>query len=362
MTTKVINDDSLKNNLYEVIKKYPNLSNQTITFKYSDCEITLTVKPIRQKTIEKLNNTQISEDNENSFGSISEEAQDAKQILNIEYEKESKSKQIDNQKYIPNEENNNKKPKGLLNLGLSCYMNSLLQCLYHIKELREYFIKNKDNYNQEQKVCKEFAKVMYGLKNDEKDYLEPREFKNLIGEKNSLFSGRKGADVKDLFFTLIDNFLNELSNDDDNDNKSIYSIISFSFPQNVFEQNLKEVDQENIINKLFLGYYETKYNCSRRKTNIYSFQNESFILFELGKIEKYFGNDKLSIESCFKYYYRDQKDTFFYCNICRKTHNGMANEKIYRPPKILVVILDRGKGKTFKGEIKIKKSYRRKKI
>ncbi len=107
MPTEVIDDDSLKNYLYEGIKKYPNLSNQTIIFKYSDCEITLTVKPIRQKNIEKSNNIQISEDNENSFGSFSEEAQDAKQILNIEYEKESKSKQIDNQKYIPNEENNN---------------------------------------------------------------------------------------------------------------------------------------------------------------------------------------------------------------------------------------------------------------
>ena len=33
MPTKVIDDDSLKNYLYEMIKKYPNLSNQTITFK-----------------------------------------------------------------------------------------------------------------------------------------------------------------------------------------------------------------------------------------------------------------------------------------------------------------------------------------
>ena len=40
------------------------------------------------------------------------------------------------------------KPKGLYNLGLNSYMNSLLQCLFYIKELRDFVIKNKDNFNE----------------------------------------------------------------------------------------------------------------------------------------------------------------------------------------------------------------------
>ena len=50
-----------------------------------------------------------------------------------------------------NENNNNEEkyndvisnPKGLENLGLNCYMNSLLQCLFYIPELREYFVEGK---------------------------------------------------------------------------------------------------------------------------------------------------------------------------------------------------------------------------
>ena len=227
-------------------------------------------------------------------------------------------------------------------------MNSLLQCLYYIKELREFFIDEKDKFTEDQKKCKAFAELMNGLKNDVKDYFESREFKRIM-EANSLFLGYKAADIKDLFFNLIDIFLSELNND--NDNKSIYSIVSFSLNKNIFEQNLKEIDQNNIINKLFIGYYETIYYCSQKRTNIYSFQADSFIIFDLGKIQTYFGTDKLSIESCFKYYYREQENSSFYCNKCRKTHNGKANEKIYRPPKILVLILDRGHGKTFRGEV-----------
>ena len=65
-----------------------------------------------------------------------------------------------------------KKPKGLYNLGLSCYMNSLLQCLYHIKEIRDFFIKEKDKFTNKKPVCKALAEVMYGLKYDKKDYLK----------------------------------------------------------------------------------------------------------------------------------------------------------------------------------------------
>ena len=58
------------------------------------------------------------------------------------------------------------KPKGLYNLGLSCYMNSLLQCLYYIPELREYFIKEKNNFKNNQPICKALSEVMFGLKSE----------------------------------------------------------------------------------------------------------------------------------------------------------------------------------------------------
>ena len=102
------------------------------------------------------------------------------------------------------------KPKGLYNLGLSCYMNSLLQCFYYITELRDYFIKYKNHFLVNRPVCKALAEVMYGLKNDKKDYFEVSEFKKIMGNKNSLFQGFKAGDAKDLFINLIDALLTEL--------------------------------------------------------------------------------------------------------------------------------------------------------
>ena len=261
---------------------------------------------------------------------------------------------------IINEESNNKKnidkykyPKGLLNLGLSCYMNSLLQCLYYIPELRDYFIENKNNYDDKRPVCKALAEVMYGLKYDEKDYFEAKEFKKIMGDKNKLFSGKKAGDSKDLFFNLIDSLLTELNEeksvDEENEKK-----IDLSNKSDLFKELENGGNNDNIINRLFIGYYITAYYCPTNQNSLtYSLQNESFILFELEKIKNYYNSNELSIEKCFNYYHRCQENTSFYCNTCNKIEVGNCREKIFRPPKILVIILDRGHGKIFKGKIKI---------
>ena len=247
------------------------------------------------------------------------------------------------------------KPKGLFNLGLNCYMNSLLQCLFHIKDLRNYFIENKELFTDKQPVCKAFAEVMYGLKNDENDYYEPKSFKKIMGNVLGLFKGIKAGDAKDLFFHLIDSFLTELAKEVDNVGSDSDNVNNICFDkEKAFQHTLKWIDKDNIIYKTFIGFYESIYNCNIY-TNIYSFQEDSFLLFELEKIKKYFKNDKLSLELCFNYYYREQKNSEFYCNRCSRKQIGKAYEKIYRPPKILVLILDRGHGKTFTEEIEIDK-------
>ena len=158
-------------------------------------------------------------------------------------------------KEIPS--SNSIKPKGLYNLGLSCYMNSLLQCLFHIKELREYFIE-RNNFRNDQVVCKAFSEVMYGLKNDPKDYFEAKLFKKEMGNKNNLFSGVRAGDSKDLFINLIDSILSETTIDND-DEQRLNNSLDLTNKRKVFEELNKEIDMKNIINELFIGFYETKY-------------------------------------------------------------------------------------------------------
>ena len=245
------------------------------------------------------------------------------------------------------------KPKGLYNLGLSCYMNSLLQCLYYIKELREYFIEKRNTFTNQQPVCKALAEVMYGLKNEKKDYFEATEFKKIMGSKNSLFKGFKAGDAKDLFINLIDSLLTELTVEKEDDNE-LEENVDLTKKLDVFKITKDEV-YDNIINNLFIGFYETIYNCkNNKKMKTYAFSTESFISFNLEKITQYYKNKTLRIEDCFKYNYNRSYKTSFFCDKCKVTEENITNDKIFVPPKIFVLVLDRGHGKTFRGKVSFK--------
>ena len=258
-------------------------------------------------------------------------------------------------------DNSQNMPIGLYNLGLTCYMNSLLQCFFHINKLRDYLIENRSSYNNDKLISKELANVMYELKCRDKKYYKPTDFKKAIAEKNNLFKGRKAADAKDLFFNLIDSLTNEL-NDINSKESSTEGELDFRKKEEILKLSEKEFNNSNFVNQLFLGFYETKYLCpvknkKKPKNNyIYSFQIESFILFELEKIKNYYNKD-LSLDLCFKYLTKedgDEKSSFF-CSLCKTTHNNNFQNKIYRPPEVLIIILDRGRGKKFKGKVEFGK-------
>ena len=249
-----------------------------------------------------------------------------------------------------NPKNSSYKPKGLVNLGLSCYMNSILQCFFHIKKLREFFILNKNNFDGEkQPISQALSEVMYELKYGEDKSIRPEKFKAIIAQKNSLFLGRKAGDAKDLFFNLIDGLLDELKNINSNED-SCLDEPDLSNKLEIYNETKKEIDN-NIINQIFIGIYETIYECPINKKNIYSFQIESFILFDLENIKKYYKKEDLSLDLCFQHFIREQQNSSFFCSLCNDTQVNKSINLIYDSPEILTIILDRGHGKTFRGAV-----------
>ena len=96
--------------------------------------------------------------------------------------------------------------------SLNCYMNSLLNCLYYIKEFRDYLKENKDYFTRSQRVCKIISSIMYKLKYNASEYIKPEELQTIIGDKNNYIIGGIAGDSNCIFSSIISLFLSELPN------------------------------------------------------------------------------------------------------------------------------------------------------
>ena len=252
-------------------------------------------------------------------------------------------------------------PKGIRNLGLTCYMNSLLQCLFNITELREAFIygfKNKKFDKKKQPINYNFAKVMYELLYSDGKYIVPTYFKKAISQINRLFINNKAADATDLFRNLIDSFLTELALTETEQEEEIN--VDEDEPMDK-ETTLKEIKKElkgdNIIYKYMNIYTLTTYTCPSKKhqKKIYSYESDSNITFILdniikNKVDKW---SEITLNECFEYMLKQKYNNEFYCGYCKSTVKGSSFDKIIYPPEILAIILNRGKGKKVTNRVKI---------
>ena len=288
---------------------------------------------LTQETTENLNFSIISLNESKE----SKEIKERKETKNIE--KIKKIEKIEEIIKLPDT------PKGLNNFSLNCYMNSLLQCFYHMKGLRTKFIDPLKFSPETQKVCYALSVVMKGLTYGDKSYFSPNDFKNTLGNINKLFYGCKGADVSDLYRTIVDSIINEIPYEYPEDEDDDYDGDNTNQRQYYLNAK-KEVDENNPIIQELNYYFETIYDCPKG-VKCYAVQNDTSIMFELLKISKWANSKQLDLYKCFEYNYRSVANNEFYCSQCECTHINNSQDKIVSLPKVLTLILNRGKGKQY---------------
>ena len=261
---------------------------------------------------------------------------------------------------------------GLQNVGATCYMNSTLQCLIHVKELSElllsaYYLKyphGEKKVMENHKLSSEYINILrqvffptfYG--NTSPCYA-PYQFKELVGKLNPLFYGIAANDAKDLLQFILERMHSELKmaiqffTDYDIDQRNELQAKQYFFNSYVYQNNSPLLCYFYGINKI-----ETK--CLQCQTKKYNFQSYSLLYFPLKESKKYaisvkkekdknFDEKKyiLTLEDCFMYNEKTDHftgDNSMYCNICGDLKDADYQSVLFATPPVMAIVLNRGRG------------------
>ena len=252
---------------------------------------------------------------------------------------------------------------GLQNIGRTCYMNAVLQCLTNIDKLSNCLLNLiQQNYinNQFQPLVFEYTKLLYEFQTTNLSYLSPHNLKFIVEQLNPLFQGSQASDSKDFIIFIIERLHQELKPPD----------LPQDFAQFNIEQQELEAQNENltfqkfinefsmnssIISDIFYGILRSVMKCEGCQTIKYSFQTFNILNFVLKKAKddkkKILGeffpdNYVLNLIDAFDSENKEEKlvgENMIYCNKCKGLKNGVIKQDILKSPEIMIIILNRGK-------------------
>ena len=258
------------------------------------------------------------------------------------------------------------KPKGLQNLGGCCYLNSTLQCLYHIKEFTDYFFKNRKLIQKKNGLISTgLLDTFEGLsKQNSNYYYSPKKFlKNLI-EKDDSFKGSDGNDSGDLIFTILSACQEELGKDSEPQDMSLDQRQENLIFSDIFHKNL---ETPSIIIDLFSFYLRIKNICFECGTIYYSINLENFIVFNLEKVFRMNSqeitikskNRVVSVDNCLSFFSFDNSSFSskkLLCKYCNKYSNKFTVKSFVTLPKYLIMVMYRGKNEEFECKVDFKEN------
>ena len=238
---------------------------------------------------------------------------------------------------------------GMQNLGNTCYINAVIQCLLNIPQLSEFLQSNfrQNSDVRESIIVREFVKINNSYWNvhantpndrSHKPVMSPEKFVLSIFNATEQFKFGEQHDASEFLVFLLEGIhkftcINVKFNIHQSNKSSILDrlrLASYRAWKRYFNK------EYSIISDLFYGQYKNTITCMNCTRETHAF--EPFCVIDLPIVSKM----NITLKECFANYMKSEVlDSPRKCTKCRKLTQSRKNIIIWRYPRILIISLKR---------------------
>ena len=233
----------------------------------------------------------------------------------------------------------NYKSKKLLNI---CYMNSSIQCLFHLKKFTDFILNYECKENKNLNLVNATKELLFNMIKN-KDNLNVENIKNAMGKIDDRYKYNNQEDANEFISNFLNNLLEETSDKNKfmDKNNNITDKLEKEAYDKFYNKFYKKKGKSLLLNLFYGNLITVKYckNCGLKSTIKFSAYNMLELpIYELSKNNTY--KTSLDIDKILDSYF---SDSIIYDEKCEKCKEKEVCKKnyLYSIPNYLIVFFGR---------------------
>ncbi|XP_055915058.1 ubiquitin carboxyl-terminal hydrolase Usp2 [Eupeodes corollae] len=229
---------------------------------------------------------------------------------------------------------------GLRNIGNTCFMNSVIQCLSHTSELTK-FLKTQNGVrsssSKDQQILSEFAKLIREMWTSNVNTVTPSELKRAFSSKHRMYSDYNQQDAQEFLRFFLDSLHSALNSGVKGDLLKIDESLSDNRKADITWEWYAKAEN-SVIRDLFVGQLKSTLRCTVCGNTSVTFDPVWDLSVPLPS------SSRCKLEACLDLFIREEildGDEMPTCSKCQTRRKSTKSFTIQRFPKYLVIHLKR---------------------